>query len=75
LVVSAANFAGAILIESGLSFLGLGVQPPAPTWGNMMESHRHFLISGHLHLILIPGLAIVSVVLAFIVLGDSLKSK
>lgn len=74
LVVSAANFAGAVLIESGLSFLGLGVQPPAPTWGNMMESHRHFLISGHLHLILVPGLAILSVVLAFIVLGDSLKS-
>jgi peptide/nickel transport system permease protein len=74
LVVSAANFAGAVLIESGLSFLGLGVQPPAPTWGNMMESHRHFLVSGNLHLILVPGLAILSVVLAFIVLGDSLKT-
>lgn len=74
LVVAAANFAGAVLIESGLSFLGLGVQPPAPTWGNMMESHRHFLVSGHLHLILVPGLAILSVVLAFIVLGDSLKN-
>jgi len=73
LVVSAANFAAAVLIESGLSFLGLGVQPPAPTWGNMMESHRHFLLSGHLHLILVPGMAILSVVLAFIVLGDSLK--
>jgi ABC-type dipeptide/oligopeptide/nickel transport system permease subunit len=40
----------------------------------MMESHRHFLISGHLHIILVPGLAILSVVLAFIVLGDSLKN-
>lgn len=75
MVVSASNFAGAVLIESGLSFLGLGIQPPAPTWGNMMESHRHFLISGHIHLILIPGLAILSVVLSFIVLGDSIKKS
>lgn len=73
MVVSASNFAGAVLIESGLSFLGLGIQPPAPTWGNMMESHRHFLISGQIHLILIPGTAIVSVVLSFILLGDSIK--
>ncbi len=74
LVVSTANFAGAILIESGLSFLGLGVQPPTPTWGSMIEAHRHYLLSGNAHLVWLPGLAIVTVVLAFNLLGNSLKT-
>ena len=74
LVASTANFAGAILIESGLSFLGLGVQPPTPTWGGMIEAHRHYLLSGSAHLVWLPGLAIVTVVLAFNLLGNSLKA-
>lgn len=74
LVASTANFAGAILIESGLSFLGLGVQPPTPTWGSMIEAHRHYLLSGNAHLVWLPGLAIVTAVLAFNLLGNSLKT-
>ena len=73
IVISAANFAAAILIESGLSFLGIGAQPPVPTWGNMIKEHYNYIILGKAHLALIPGIAIMSVVMAFMLFGNTLR--
>jgi len=73
IVISAANFASAILIESGLSFLGIGVQPPEPSWGGMVKDHFRYLLLGKPYLTLLPGLAIMSLVLAFMTLGNSLR--
>ena len=75
LVVSAANFASAILIESGLSFLGVGIEPPTPSWGAMIRDHYGFLIVGKAWLPLTPGIAIMLIVWAFTILGDSIKKK
>jgi len=73
IVVSTANFASAILIESGLSFLGIGVQPPVPSWGSIIKNHYHYLLLGKYHLAIIPGIFIMSLVLTFIMLGNSLR--
>ena len=73
IVVSTANFASAILIESGLSFLGIGVQPPVPSWGSIIKNHYHYLLLGKYHLAIIPGISILSIVLTFIMLGNSLR--
>ena len=73
IVISASNFASAILIESGLSFLGIGAQPPVPSWGGMVKDHFRYLLLGKPYLTLLPGLAIMSLVLAFMILGNSLR--
>lgn len=73
IVISAANFASAILMESGLSFLGIGAQPPMPSWGGMVKDHFRYLLLGKPYLALLPGLAIMSLVLAFMLLGNSLR--
>ena len=73
IVISAANFASAILIESGLSFLGIGVQPPIPSWGGMVKDHFRYLILGKEYLAILPGFAIMSLVLSFMILGNSLR--
>jgi len=73
IVISAANFASAILMESGLSFLGIGAQPPMPSWGGMVKDHFRYLLLGKPYLALLPGLAIMSLVLAFMMLGNSLR--
>lgn len=73
LVVSAANFASAILIESGLSFLGIGAQPPTPSWGGMIKDHFRYLLLGKPYLAVLPGLCIMFMVLAFMTLGNSLR--
>lgn len=73
IVISAANFASAILIESGLSFLGIGAQPPTPTWGTMIKDHYSYLIMDKAHLAIIPGLAIMLLVLAFMLVGNALR--
>ena len=73
IVISAANFAGAILIESGLSFLGIGAQPPTPSWGAMIKNHYNYIILGKPFLAIIPGLAIMSLVMAFMLLGNTLR--
>lgn len=74
LVLAASNFATAILVEAGLSFLGVGAQIPAPSWGNIVQSHYHLITGAHAHLALAPGLLIVSVVLGFTFLGDGLRA-
>ena len=73
IVISTANFASAILIESGLSFLGIGAQPPIPSWGGMIKDHFRYILLGKAYLAIIPGLAIMSLVLAFMVLGNVLR--
>jgi peptide/nickel transport system permease protein len=73
IVISSANFAGAILIEAGLSFLGIGVQPPMPSLGGIIKDHYHYIIMGKAYLAIIPGLAIMSLVLAFMLLGNGLR--
>jgi peptide/nickel transport system permease protein len=73
-VVSAANFASTILIEAGLSFLGVGAQIPMPSWGNIVKEHAHLLTTDHAWLALIPGALIASLVLAFTWLGDGLRA-
>lgn len=73
IVISAANFAAAILVESGLSFLGIGAQPPTPSWGNLIKENYSHIILGEAHLALFPGLAIMLLVLAFNVFGNVLR--
>jgi ABC-type dipeptide/oligopeptide/nickel transport system permease subunit len=74
IVVATVNFASAILLEAGLSFLGLSVQPPTPSWGAMMyEGFNAIGTQNSLHLILFPGLAICILVMAFNVLGNGLR--
>lgn len=73
IVISAANFAAAILIESGLSFLGIGAQPPTPSWGAMIKDHYSYIILGKAYLAVIPGLAIMSLVMAFMLVGNALR--
>lgn len=75
IVISAANFAAAILIESGLSFLGIGAQPPTPSWGAMIKNHYNYIILGKPFLALIPGLAIMSLVMAFMLIGNTLRDS
>jgi len=73
LVVAASNFASAIVIEAGLSFLGIGVQPPQPSWGLMIKENYNFIITHNPMLALAPGLAIMLLVLAFNLLGNGLR--
>ena len=72
-VVAASNFASAIVIEAGLSFLGVGVQPPQPSWGLMIKENYNFIITHNPVLALAPGLAIMLLVLAFNLLGNGLR--
>jgi ABC-type dipeptide/oligopeptide/nickel transport system permease subunit len=72
-IISLTINAGALILsESGLSFLGLGVQPPTPTWGNMLTDARSYFVKGT-HLVLWPGLLITLTVLCLYVLGDGLR--
>ncbi len=65
LVLASSNFASAILLESGLSFLGFGAQPPMPTWGSMIKEHYGYIVMDSAYLAVIPGLAIMLLVYAF----------
>lgn len=73
LVIAASNFASAIVIEAGLSFLGVGVQPPQPSWGLMIKENYNFIITNNPMLALAPGLAIMLLVVAFNLLGNGLR--
>lgn len=73
-VIATANFADAILIEAGLSFLGLGVPPPVPSWGQMVNEGFNLITNPKcIHLILFPSLAICLLVLSFNLLGNGLR--
>lgn len=72
LVLATLGMASAILVESALSYLGLGAQPPAPSWGAMLSSGRNFIYRAP-WMTIVPGLAIVLVVLGFNLCGDALR--
>jgi peptide/nickel transport system permease protein len=72
LVMISLNMAAAILIEAGLSFLGLGTQPPTPSWGAMLSVGRNYLQTAP-WLATVPGVAIMATVLGFNLLGDGLR--
>lgn len=75
LVVQATlGMAGAIIGEASLSFLGLGVQPPAPSWGTMLTGGRAHILDAP-HVTIFPGLAIALLVLGFNFLGDGLRDR
>jgi peptide/nickel transport system permease protein len=73
MVIAASNFASAIVIEAGLSFLGVGVQPPQPSWGLMIKENYNFVITQNPMLALAPGFAIMLLVLAFNLVGNGLR--
>jgi peptide/nickel transport system permease protein len=74
LVQATLGMAGAIVAEASLSFLGLGVQPPTPSWGAMLDAGRGHLLDAP-HLTIFPGLAIALLVLGFNFLGDGLRDR
>jgi peptide/nickel transport system permease protein len=74
LVQATLGMAGAIVAEASLSFLGLGVQPPTPSWGAMLDAGRSHLLDAP-HLTIFPGLAIALLVLGFNFLGDGLRDR
>jgi peptide/nickel transport system permease protein len=74
LVATTLGVGNAILLESGLSFLGLGIQPPAPSWGNMIAGGRDLLVTAP-WVALAPGIALVATVLATSVIGDAWRDR
>jgi peptide/nickel transport system permease protein len=74
LVVLGLKLGGYILTESALSFLGLGVQPPMPTWGSMISLNRIYILSAP-WMVVFPGLAIAVTVICFNIIGDTLKDR
>ncbi|MDR1006606.1 MAG: ABC transporter permease [Bacteroidales bacterium] len=73
-VITASNFATAILQEAGLSFLGIGVQPPMPSWGTMIKENYGYIILDAAYMAIIPGIAIMLLVFAFMMVGSGLRS-
>lgn len=73
LVLASSNFASAILLESGLNFLGLGAQPPIPTWGNMIRDHVGYLFAGNGMALFAPSVCVFLIVLAFSSVGNALR--
>jgi peptide/nickel transport system permease protein len=74
LVATTLGVGNAILLESGLSFLGLGIQPPAPSWGNMIAGGRDLIVTAP-WVAIAPGIALIVTVLACTLLGDSLRDR
>ncbi|MDR2938492.1 MAG: ABC transporter permease [Prevotellaceae bacterium] len=73
IVITASNFASAILVEAGLNFLGIGAQPPMPSWGSMIKDHYAYIMLSAAHLAIAPGVLIVLTVLAFTFVGNGLR--
>lgn len=73
IVISAANFATAILMEAGLSFLGIGAQLPMVSWGGMIRSYYPYITTELWHLALLPGVCIMLLTLAFMLVGNGLR--
>jgi len=72
-VMAASNFAAAILTEAGLSFLGIGAQPPVPSWGEMSNAHYGYILLGKAYLAIVPGIATAILVLSFMLVGNGLR--
>ena len=73
IVIAASNFASAILLEAGLSFLGMGAQPPIPSWGMMIKENYGYIVADAAYLAILPGTAIALMVLSFTLLGNGLR--
>jgi len=73
LVLAASNFATAILLEAGLSFLGFGAQPPMPTWGSMIRENYAYIVMDAAYLAVLPGLAIMFLVYSFNLVTTGLR--
>lgn len=73
IVVSAANFASAILIEAGMSYLGIGAQAPMPSWGSMLADHKDYFNGEMAYMAILPGICTTVLVLAFMLLGNGLR--
>jgi peptide/nickel transport system permease protein len=74
IVATTLGVGNAILLESGLSFLGLGIQPPRPSWGNMIAGGRDLIVAAP-WVAIAPGIALIATVLACTLLGDSLRDR
>ena len=74
IVIAASNFSSAILMEAGLSFLGIGVQPPTPSWGMMMKENYAYIVLDNAYLAIIPGIAIMLLVLSFMLIGNTIQN-
>lgn len=74
IVAATLGVGNAILLESGLSFLGLGIQPPRPSWGNMIAGGRDLIVTAP-WVAVAPGLALIATVLAATLIGDSLRDR
>jgi peptide/nickel transport system permease protein len=73
IVIAASNFASAILLEAGLSFLGMGAQPPVPSWGMMIKENYRYIVVDASYLAILPGSAIALMVLSFTLVGNGLR--
>lgn len=73
IVITAANFASAIIIEAGLSFLGIGVQPPSPSWGTTLNEYYKYIGSSKSFLAILPGIAILILTLGFNLVGNGIR--
>jgi peptide/nickel transport system permease protein len=71
-ILASLSVGGIIILESALSFLGLGIQPPTPSWGRMLSDGRAFIVT-YPHIAIAPGVMIVITVLAFNFIGDGLR--
>ena len=75
IVLAASSFSSAIMTEAGLSFLGVGVQPPVASWGSMIKEYYGHLVLDSAYLAILPGVAIVMVVMAFMILGNEIRDN
>jgi len=73
MVMMASNFASAILVESGLSYLGLGIQPPTPSWGGLLREYYHYIGTEFSYLAIFPASFILMSVLAFYFIGNAIR--
>ena len=74
LIYASANFSTAILTEAGLSFLGLGAQPPIPYWGEMISAHKGYMLLNKAYLVFIPGIAVSLLVLSFTLVSQGIRN-
>lgn len=75
IVLAASSFSSAIMTEAGLSFLGVGVQPPTASWGSMIKEYYGHLVLDSAYLAILPGVAIVMIVMAFMILGNEIRDN
>ena len=73
IVAVSAGLGTAMVLESAFSFLGIGVNPPTPSWGNMIREHYAYITTDLAYLAIVPGFMIMLLVLAFMMVGNGLR--